>query len=101
MYLSQYQMIPQERVKDVFQTQYGLSLSVGSVNNFNVLASSKLRELKFEEFLRSQLFATEPIGANGSFSELPSYAGSALKNTVSVSRGLKQWNFFLSQIYNQ
>lgn len=64
VYMSQYQMIPQERVKDIFQTQYGLNLSTGSVNNFNVLTANKLRELNFEEILRGLLIPSPVLHAD-------------------------------------
>lgn len=60
VYLSQYQLIPQERVRDLFSTQFDLNLSKGSVNNFNILAAQKLREWKFEDWLQRRLLS-EPI----------------------------------------
>lgn len=55
VYLSQFQLIPQARVQDVFNTQYGLPITKGSVNNFNIFAAATLREWKFEDWLREQL----------------------------------------------
>ena len=55
VYLSQFQLIPQARVQDVFNTQYGLAVTKGSVNNFNIFAAAILREWKYEDWLREQL----------------------------------------------
>ena len=35
IYLSQYQLIPYQRVQDYFQEQVGLPISTGSIFNFN------------------------------------------------------------------
>jgi transposase len=58
VYMSQHQLIPQARVKDVLQTQFGLSISEGSVNNFNIAAAKKLEELGFEAWARTELIAS-------------------------------------------
>lgn len=60
VYMSQHQLIPQARVKDVLRTQFGLSISEGSVNNFNILAAKKLEDLGFEAWARTQLI-TSPL----------------------------------------
>ena len=60
VYLSQFQLIPQARVQDVLNTQYGLPITKGSVNNFNISAAGTLREWKFEDWLREQL-VTSPV----------------------------------------
>lgn len=60
VYMSQHQLIPQARVKDVLRTQFGLSISEGSVNNFNILAAKKLEALGFEAWARTQLI-TSPL----------------------------------------
>lgn len=64
VYLSQYQLIPQARVQDLLSTQYGLSITKGSVNNFNILAAKILREWNFEEWLRGQLLASPILHAD-------------------------------------
>ena len=58
VYLSQHQLIPQARVRDALRTQFGLTISDGSVNNFNMLAAKKLEELGFELWARTQLIAS-------------------------------------------
>lgn len=58
VYMSQHQLIPQARVKDILRTQFGLSISDGSVNNFNILAAKKLDELGFELWARTELIAS-------------------------------------------
>ena len=64
VYLSQYQLIPQARVQDAFSTQYGLSMSKGSVNNFNIAAAKRLREWNFESWLRSQQVSSDLLHAD-------------------------------------
>jgi transposase len=64
VYLSQYQLIPQARVRDLFSTQYGLLLSKGSVNNFNILAARILREWDFKSWLHGQLVASSVLHAD-------------------------------------
>lgn len=64
VYLSQYQLIPQARVQDAFSTQYGLSISKGSVNNFNIAAAKQLREWNFESWLRSQQVTSDLLHAD-------------------------------------
>jgi transposase len=64
VYMSQYQLIPQARVQDLLKTQYGLSISKGSVNNFNAWAANKLRELKFKEWVCGQLLSSPVLHAD-------------------------------------
>jgi transposase len=64
VYLSQFQLIPQARVQDVFNTQYGLSVTKGSVNNFNIFAAATLREWRFEDWLREQLVRSPLLHAD-------------------------------------
>lgn len=64
VYLSQYQLLPQARVQDALQTQYGLSITKGSVNNFNILAASILRKWNFEDWLRHQLLSSQVLHAD-------------------------------------
>lgn len=64
VYLSQFQLIPQARVQDLFKTQYGLSLAKGSVNNFNILAARTLRDWDFKGWLRNQLFWSPVLHAD-------------------------------------
>lgn len=64
VYLSQFQLIPQARVQDAFLTQYGLSLSKGSINNFNIAAAEQLRKWDFETWLRGQLSVSGVLHAD-------------------------------------
>lgn len=64
VYLSQYQLIPQARVQDLFSTQYGLLISKASVNNFNILAARILREWDFKTWLHNQLVASSVLHAD-------------------------------------
>lgn len=53
VYLSQFQLIPLDRVRDYFQDQAGIAISKGSIANFNVEAAEKLK--KFEEWAKEEL----------------------------------------------
>lgn len=64
VYLSQYQLIPQARVQDLFSTQYGLPISKGSVNNFNILAAQTLRSWDFKGWLNNHLLASSVLHAD-------------------------------------
>ena len=64
VYLSQFQLIPQARVQDLFKTQYGLPLAKGSVNNFNILAARTLRDWNFKDWLRDQLVLSPVLHAD-------------------------------------
>ena len=64
VYMSQHQLIPQARVSDLFKSQFGLSISIGSVNNFNFLAAKKLEALNFESWLKSKLLASKVLHAD-------------------------------------
>ena len=62
VYLSQYQLIPYERVSDYFNSEAGIPISVGSLFNFNQEAFNKL-EL-FETFVKDKLMASLLIHAD-------------------------------------
>lgn len=64
VYLSQYQLIPQARVQDLLATQYGLPIAKGSVNNFNILVAKILREWNFEDWIRTNLVASDVLHAD-------------------------------------
>lgn len=64
VYLSQFQLIPQARVQDLFATQYGLSVSKGSVNNFNIAAAKILRDWNFEDWVRGSLLVSTVLHAD-------------------------------------
>ena len=56
VYMSQFQLVPLARVEDHFHDQVGLSLSKGSISNWNVLAYKKLE--RFEEWARRSLIGS-------------------------------------------
>jgi len=57
VYMSQYQLIPYERIKDHFESQMGIPLSVGSIYNFNKSAYELLEG--FEQWLIQKLIESE------------------------------------------
>ena len=57
VYMSQYQLIPYERVKDHFESQMGIPLSVGSIYNFNKSAYELLEG--FEQWLIQKLIKSD------------------------------------------
>lgn len=62
VYMSHYQMIPYERIADNFKDQLGLSISAGTLFNFNKQAYNLL-EL-FEEWAKRKLIASEVMHAD-------------------------------------
>lgn len=64
VYLSQYQLIPQARVQDLLGTQYGLPITKGSINNFNILAAKTLRDWDFKGWLNTQLLISPVLHAD-------------------------------------
>lgn len=64
VYLSQFQLIPQARVQDLLQTQFGLSVTKGSVNNFNILAARTLRDWDFKGWLQAKLIHSPVLHAD-------------------------------------
>jgi len=64
VYMSQFQLIPQARVQDIFKTQYGLNISKGSVNNFNIAAAKQLQKLGFEDWIRERMIKSPVLHAD-------------------------------------
>jgi transposase len=62
VYMSQYQLIPYERIRDHFQDQLHIPLSTGSVFNFNQEAYDRLDD--FEQWAKSQLAQSELMHAD-------------------------------------
>jgi transposase len=62
VYLSQYQLIPYERVSDYFNNEASIPISVGSLFNFNQEAFNKLA--LFEAFVKEKLVASCLIHAD-------------------------------------
>jgi transposase len=53
VYMSQYQLIPYNRIEDHFQDQMGIPISAGTINNFNKDAFERLES--FEAWVKSKL----------------------------------------------
>ena len=67
VYMSQYQLIPYERIKDYFESQMGIPLSVGSVYNFNKSAYEKLEGFELwliQKLIKSGLNHADETGIN-------------------------------------
>ncbi len=62
VYLSQYQLIPYERLSDYFNNESGIPISVGSLFNFNQEAFDKLA--LFETFVKDKLMTSLMIHAD-------------------------------------
>ena len=62
VYLSQYQLLPYERVREYFEDQVGLALSAGSLFNFNQEAFDKAEG--FEHWVKDRLAESELIHAD-------------------------------------
>ena len=59
VYMSQYQLIPYNRIEDHFRDQMGIPISAGTINNFNKDAFERLEP--FEAWVKSQLSASPLI----------------------------------------
>ncbi len=57
VYMSQYQLLPYERIRDHFESQMDIPVSVGSIYNFNKSAYERLAG--FEQWLIEQLKTSE------------------------------------------
>ena len=67
VYLSQYQLIPYQRVQEYFQDQMGLPISVGSIYNFNQQAFALLDQFErklIDRLLASPLLHADETGIN-------------------------------------
>jgi len=59
VYLSQYQLMPTERISEYFTDKLHLPISEGSICNWNTKASELLETLKFPELLQKNLKESE------------------------------------------
>ena len=57
VYMSQFQLIPYERVKDYFEDQAGIPISTGTLVNFNKEAFDRLED--FEKFAKEKLLISD------------------------------------------
>ena len=67
VYMSQYQLIPYERIKDHFESQMDIPLSVGSIYNFNKSAYERLEGFELwliQELIKSDLNHADETGIN-------------------------------------
>lgn len=55
VYLSQFQLLPYDRIRDQLQEHMGLPVSVGSIYNFNQEAAQRLTDLAFEGWVKQKL----------------------------------------------
>jgi transposase len=62
VYMSQYQLIPYKRIEEHYQNQIGISISAGSICNFNKEAFCMLD--KFEEFIKKKLIESPLLNAD-------------------------------------
>ena len=64
VYLSQYQLLPYNRIEEYFSDQLGIPLSAGTIFNFNRLASALLVSSGIEEIIKGQLRKTTCLHAD-------------------------------------
>lgn len=62
VYMSQFQMIPYNRIEDYFSDQLGINISTGSFFNFNQEAYEGLEE--FEAIVKAKLIASQRLNAD-------------------------------------
>lgn len=62
LYMSQYQLIPYDRIRDHFQEQIGIPVSTGSLFNFNKEAYDRLES--FDQWVKKQLISSDLIHAD-------------------------------------
>lgn len=61
VYLSQYQLLPYERLREYFTDQLGIPISEGSLYNFISTAHDKLTELQITEKIKAQLIQVHTL----------------------------------------
>ena len=67
VYMSQYQLLPYERIKDHFESQMDIPLSVGSIYNFNKSAYERLEGFEawlIQKLIKSDLNHADETGIN-------------------------------------
>jgi len=62
VYMSQFQLLPYDRIRDYFADQIGIPISAGSIFNFNKSAFDKLEE--YESLVKEKLIESELIHAD-------------------------------------
>lgn len=64
VYMSQYQLIPYDRVQACIRDQLGIPISAGSIANFNQAAYRQLHEIGFETWLKQELIRASVMHAD-------------------------------------
>jgi transposase len=64
VYLSQFQLLPYQRIQDYFQDQLGIPLSTGSIVNFNLEAAAGIVESGAAGLIQQQLQQAEVLHAD-------------------------------------
>jgi len=64
VYMSQYQLIPYDRVQACIRDQLGIPISAGTISNFNQVASQKLADWDFEPWLQKKLAGASVMHAD-------------------------------------
>ncbi len=64
VYLSQYQLLPYDRIKEYFADQLNLPISAGSIFNFNTHATKALNDLGALDFIKSQLIKSPVLNVD-------------------------------------
>ena len=64
VYMSAFQLIPLDRVRDLFNDQLGLAISKGTISNFNGYADDMLEQTGFVDWAEGKLLASECLHAD-------------------------------------
>jgi len=64
VYMSQYQLVPYERVQACIRDQLGIPISAGTIANFNQAAYRQLHEIGFETWLKQELIRASVMHAD-------------------------------------
>ena len=64
VYMSQYQLVPYDRVQACIRDQLGIPISAGTIANFNKVAYRKLHEIEFETWLKQELIRASVMHAD-------------------------------------
>jgi len=64
VYMSVFQLIPLDRIRDLFNDQMGLAISKGTISNFNSYADGMLEKIGFRDWAEKKLLASECLHAD-------------------------------------
>jgi len=62
--MSQYQLVPYDRVQGCIRDQLGIPISAGTIANFNQAAYRQLQEIGFETWLKQELIRASVMHAD-------------------------------------